>query len=85
MKKILIFFIWILSIIFISGYIHENPELVEKIKKNFKDDKNLVLGSQEGEILRSPGNSFMIEFSKVFFNLYIQYFLEKSGYFSNFF
>jgi len=66
MKKLLIFSIWVLSIVFVSGYIHENPELVEKIKNNFKDDKNVVLGSKEGDILRSPGNSFMLEFSKVF-------------------
>ena len=26
----------------------------------------MVLGSKEGDILRSPGNSFMLEFSKVF-------------------
>ena len=30
----------------------------------FKDDKNVVLGSEVGEILRTPGNSFMVEFSK---------------------
>ena len=50
------------------GPINPTPSLtkfVEKVKNYFKGNKNLVLGSQEGEILRSPGNSFMIEFSEI--------------------
>ena len=66
MKKILIIFVWFLSLVLAILYEHENPELVEKIKNYFKDDKNVVLGSKEGDILRSPGNSFMLEFSNVF-------------------
>ena len=65
MKKILIIFVWFLSLVLAIIYEHENPELLEKIKKYFKDDKNVVLGSKEGDILRSPGNSFILEFSNV--------------------
>jgi hypothetical protein len=65
MKKLLIFFIWIVSLIFTIIYFHENPELVEKIKKYFKNDKNLLIAQQEGEIFRKPGNSFLVEVSEV--------------------
>ena len=64
-KKLSIIFVWLLSVVLASVYVHENPELIEKVKKNFKDDKTLVLGAEEGDILRTPGNSFMLEFSKV--------------------
>jgi len=66
MKKLLILLVWFLTLVLTIIYAHENPELVEKIKNYFKEDKNIVLGSKEGEILRSPGNSFMLEFSNVF-------------------
>ena len=65
MKKILIFFIWILSIIFTIIYFHENPEIVEKIKKYFKNEKDIVIAQQEGEIFRKPANSFLVEISEV--------------------
>ena len=65
MKKLLIFFVWILSLIFTIIYFHENPELVEKIKKYFKNDKNILIAQQEGEIFRKPGNSFLVEISEV--------------------
>ena len=64
-KKLLIVLVWLLSLILTTIYFNENPEFVEKVKNYFKGNKNLVLGSQEGEILRSPGNSFMIEFSEI--------------------
>ena len=64
MKKFLIIFFWLLSIASAALYTYENPEQLDKIKKYLKDEKNLVLGDK-GEILRTPGNSFMIEFSKV--------------------
>ena len=65
MRKLFIVIIWLISLVFTSVYFYENPELIEKVKKNFEDDKTLVLGSKEGDILRTPGNSFMLEFSKV--------------------
>ena len=64
-KKLSIFFFWFLSLILTSIYIHENPELIEEVKKNLKDDKILVLAVEEEDILTTPGNSFILEFSKV--------------------
>ena len=63
-KKLSIFFFWLLSLILTSIYIHENPELIEEVKKNLKDDKILVLAVEEEDILTTPGNSFILEFSK---------------------
>ena len=64
-KLFIIIIIWMISLVLTSVYFYENPELIEKVKKNFAGDKTLVLGSKEGDILRTPGNSFMLEFSKV--------------------
>ena len=64
-KLFIIIIIWLISLVLTSVYFYENPELIEKVKKNFEGDKTLVLGSKEGDILRTPGNSFMLEFSKV--------------------
>ena len=64
-KKLSIILVWLLSLVLASVHVHENPELIEKVKKNFKDDKTLVLDAEEGDILRTPGNSFMLEFSKI--------------------
>ena len=58
MKKILIFFIWIISLIFTTIYFHENPEVVEKVKNFFKNEENIIIAQQEGEVFRKPGNSF---------------------------
>ncbi len=65
MKKFLIFFIWILSLFFSIIHFHENPEVVEKIKKYFKTEKNIIIEQQEGEIFRKPGNSFLVEIREV--------------------
>jgi len=65
MKNFLIILFWIISLILVSLHIHENPEIIEKAKRYFKNEKNLELESQTGEILRSPGNSFLLEFSNV--------------------
>ena len=63
-KKLSIFFFWFLSLILTSIYIHENPELIEEVKENLKGDKILVHAVEE-DILATPGNSFLLEFSKV--------------------
>ena len=60
----LIILAWVASLIVTSIYIFENPERIEILKNYFKDDKNVILGSEVGEILRTPANSFMVEFSK---------------------
>ena len=58
-KKLSIFFFWFLSLILTSIYIHENPELIEEVKKNLKDDKILVFAVEE-DTLTTPGNSFIL-------------------------
>ena len=63
-KYFLIIIIWITSIFFASIYTFENPELIETIKSNFKKNKYPKHMSEEGEILRTPGNSFILEFYK---------------------
>ena len=65
MKKILFILSWLLSLIIISIYVNENPERIEIIKGYFSKDKIPILRAREGEIERSPGNSFIVEFLKV--------------------
>ena len=65
MKKILFILSWLLSLIIISLYVNENPERIEIIKSYFIKDKVPTLKAQEGDIQRSPGNSFVVEFLKV--------------------
>ena len=67
MKKILFIFVWLLTLVATSLYVYENPEKIEVIKNYFTEDKTpeLVL-DDGGEIQRQPGNSFIIEFQRVF-------------------
>jgi len=65
MKKILFILSWLLSLIIISIYVHENPERIEIIKDYFSKNKEPVFKSRTGKILRSQGNSFHVEFLKV--------------------
>ena len=65
MKKFSIILLWLASVVLISLYTYENPEIIEKTKNYFKGDKNLLILRQEGEISIRPGNSFFIEFSEV--------------------
>ncbi len=64
-KKFLIILIWFVSIFYASIYTSENPEIIETVKKYFEKDKLIQLKSSEGNIIRSPGNSFTIEFSEI--------------------
>ena len=64
-KKFLIILIWFASIFYASIYTYENPEIIETVKKYFEEDKLVQLKSSEGNIRRSPGNSFTIEFSEI--------------------
>ena len=65
MKKFLLVLIWLVSLLVISVYVHENPEKIESVKEYFNKDKVPWVKSKDGEIQRSPGNSFIVEFSKV--------------------
>ena len=64
MKNFLFILLWIVSLVFVSIYTNQNPEIIEKAKIYFKEDKYPSVKSQEGEILRTPGNSFIVEFTK---------------------
>jgi len=59
------FIIWFICLVLCIAYFHENPELIEKVKYIFKNDKVVVEGAEEGYISRSPANSFMLEFTKI--------------------
>ncbi len=66
MKKYFLFsIVWILSIFFAILYSFENPELVEKIKTNFEKNKKPKIETQTSNILKTPGNSFILEFSNL--------------------
>jgi len=64
MKKFIIIFIWIISLIVASIYTYDNPERIELVKNYFKKDKYPELKINDGDIQRSPGNSFVLEFTK---------------------
>ena len=66
MKKFLFILAWVFSLVLISVYVNENPEKIDNVKDYFNKYKKpeLVL-DDGGEIQRQPGNSFIIEFSKV--------------------
>ena len=66
MKKILFILGWLLSLILIILYTHENPEKIEGIKNYFTKDKTPRLEATQDQIHRRPANSFLIEFSKIF-------------------
>ena len=64
-RKFLIILFWVASIFLASIYTHENPEIIETVKKYFAKEKLPILESSEGNIRRSPGNAFVIEFSEI--------------------
>ena len=64
MKSFFFIPIWIISLILVSLFVYENPEKVEIVKDFFSSKKKVVIESEEGELLRSYGNSFVIEFFK---------------------
>lgn len=64
MKSFFFIPIWIISLILVSLFVYENPEKVEIVKDFFSSKKKVVIESEEGELLRSDGNSFVIEFFK---------------------
>ena len=66
MRKFLFILIWLLSLIIISIYSYENPEIFEKIKLYFKEDKNVKVKLKENAVQTVEANSFSVEFSKIF-------------------
>ncbi len=65
MKKSIFIIGWLLSLIIAIIYTFENPNKIEAIKNYFNKDKAVYINPDQGEIQRQPGNSFIIQFSKV--------------------
>ena len=65
-KKILIIFaLWLLSILFTAIWTFENPEKIEKIKSQFKKKQTVQVEVNEGEGQKFIANSFSVEVKKV--------------------
>lgn len=58
-------FIWILSLIATSLYIHERPELIEIIKYYVKEYKNPEVKQQDISVQKVEANSFIVEYSNI--------------------
>jgi len=65
MKKYLFIISWILSLIIAIIFTFENPNQIEVIKNYFNKDKAIYINPEQGEVQRQPGNSFIVQFSKV--------------------
>ncbi len=65
MKKKYIFLLWVITLIGTSIYTYENPEKIEVIKHFFKEKNISESKLTDGEIQKTPGNSFIVEFSQV--------------------
>ena len=65
MKKFLFLFIWLLSLIGTSLYIHERPEIIELIKHIVKEYKNPEIKKEKISIQRVLANSFAVEYANV--------------------
>jgi len=65
MKKFLLISLWFLSLILAIFYFYENPEKIDTVKNYFSNNKKTYVQAEQGELQRSPGNSFIVEFSKV--------------------
>jgi len=65
MKKIIIIFVWIATLLFTSLWSYENPESIETIKLYFKKSKTPKI-EREAELSREvKANSFSVEYTKV--------------------
>ena len=58
-------FIWILSLIATSLYIHERPELIEIIKYYVKEYKNPEVKQEDISVQKVEANSFIVEYSNI--------------------
>ena len=63
-KKIIIGLVWLASVVFSVLYTFENPEKIEILKNYFIVNKNIPTEAKQEELLRYPGNSFVVEVSK---------------------
>ncbi len=64
-KKVLIFFLWLFSILFSIIWTFENPEKIEKIKSNFQKKQLSVVSEVEENSKNILANSFNLEAKKM--------------------
>ena len=64
-KFLIIFALWLLSILFTAIWTFENPEKIEKIKSQFKKKQTVQVEVNEGEGQKFIANSFSVEVKKV--------------------
>ena len=68
MKKLFIFFLWLVSIIFAIIWTFENPEKIEKIKSEFKKNEKIESKIVTAKNKKISANSFAINLSQVLEN-----------------
>ena len=64
MKKLLFFLTWLISLIIVSIYTYEHPEIFEKIKQYTEFNKAPDIKLEKSKIEKVVANSFSVEFSK---------------------
>ena len=60
-KFLIIFALWLLSILLTAIWTFENPEKIEKIKSHFKKKQTVQVEVDEGEGQKFIANSFSVE------------------------
>jgi len=65
LKKFLIVLLWLFSILFSIIWTYENPEKIEKIKSNFKQEQLLEVSVVEENSKNIVANSFNLEIKKI--------------------
>ena len=68
MKKLFIFFLWVVSIIYAVVWTFENPEKIEKFKSEFKKNEKAEIKVITAESKKIFANSFSIDLSQVLEN-----------------
>ena len=62
---LIIFILWLITILFTAIWTFENPEKIEKIKSHFKKKQTLQVEDVEDEGQKFIANSFSVEVKKV--------------------
>ena len=68
MKKLFIFVLWFVTIIYTVIWTFENPEKIEKIKSQFKKNKKIETKNVTTESKKISANSFVINLTQVIEN-----------------
>ena len=64
MRKIIFILIWLASLVIMSIFTYENPEMIDLMKSNFEKHAPSKIKFEQGPSQRSIGNSFAVEFSQ---------------------